>query len=279
MQQQYKHLIITRFNIKTSDSQDYRLNIKYLKYRFELFEKYCLPSIKGQTCQLFSWLLLLDEQTPAYFKEKINSYKKQYNNINPIYLPPCSNAKDIYVTICNRCAAKTDYLITTRIDNDDVLHKNYIQEIQEYFSSHHISEPTVISFSKGIQYYHNKDIALHINYPSNHFITLIEPTSISHNSVLGYDHTKIKKLFPLIIIKKVMWLEVVHDTNIINNYSLKLHPSIFNVKKYAKAFPRELSSVTFLKNVMGLFRLHISLRCRQIKKLCNIIKSKLFPHD
>lgn len=270
---------MTRFNIKISDSQDYRLDIKYLKYRFELFEKYCLPSIKGQTCQLFSWLLLLDEQTPAYFKEKINSYKKQFDNINPIYLPTCSNAKDIYATICNRYAAKTDYLITTRIDNDDVLHKNYVQEIQEYFSSHHISEPTVISFCMGIQYYHSKNIALHINYPSNHFITLIEPTSISHNSALGYDHTKINTLFPFIRIKKVMWLEIVHNTNIINNYSTKLHPSIFNVKKYVNAFPTELSSVTFSRNIMGLFHLHISLRYRQIKKLYNIIKSKLLPNN
>ena len=51
-----KHYLLTRFNLtfkewKTSKNGELVLTDKWLKNRFELFENYCLPSVKNQTYQ------------------------------------------------------------------------------------------------------------------------------------------------------------------------------------------------------------------------------------
>lgn len=77
----YKHFIITRFNIRANYSCPLRnpsynpmnkiLDIDYLKQRFYIFEKYTLKSIKKQTNQNFSWIVLFHSDTPNIFKNKI----------------------------------------------------------------------------------------------------------------------------------------------------------------------------------------------------------------
>lgn len=53
-----QHFILTRFNLllwnKAKDGQMVRTT-KWLEHRFSLFENYCIPSIKNQTCQDFEW--------------------------------------------------------------------------------------------------------------------------------------------------------------------------------------------------------------------------------
>lgn len=48
-----QHFILTRFNLllwdKAKDDRKVR-TIKWLEHRFSLFERYCLPSVKNQTC-------------------------------------------------------------------------------------------------------------------------------------------------------------------------------------------------------------------------------------
>ena len=83
----YKHLLFTRFNINSADTLSCRLDPAYLKVRFELFERYCLPSVQNQTNQNFIWLLLLDENTPNDYKDRIKLYQEKYGRITPIYLP------------------------------------------------------------------------------------------------------------------------------------------------------------------------------------------------
>lgn len=65
---------LTRFNIllwqKDKEGSPVRTK-KWLNHRFSLFEKYCLPSIKNQTCQDFEWIVLLDSTTPEIYKSKM----------------------------------------------------------------------------------------------------------------------------------------------------------------------------------------------------------------
>lgn len=65
-----QHFILTRFNLlifnKNKEGKKVR-TIKWLEHRFMLFEKYCLPSVKNQTCQDFQWIVLFDSSTPERF--------------------------------------------------------------------------------------------------------------------------------------------------------------------------------------------------------------------
>ncbi len=86
-----QHFILTRFNIllwyKAKDGRKVRTT-KWLEHRFLLFEKYCLPSIKSQTCQDFEWIVLFDSKTPDSFKERIDRYQKECQQLIPIFVEP-----------------------------------------------------------------------------------------------------------------------------------------------------------------------------------------------
>ena len=72
------HYLITRFNLKKTNwnprwkiNQQLALSDEWLKYRFELFEKYCFPSVYNQSNQNFTWCVFFDIKTPDYYKERV----------------------------------------------------------------------------------------------------------------------------------------------------------------------------------------------------------------
>lgn len=274
----YKHLLLTRFNIDSGDAADYRLNDAYLKVRFELFERYCLPSVQNQTNQNFIWLLLLDENTPNDYKDRIKLYQKKCNRITPVYLPThLDNANEVYARIGQEYALDVDFLVTTRLDNDDALHKDYVKDVQKIVLESNSWRTTVISFMRGLQLYEKRDIAFRLEYVSNHFVSLIEPTSGSVRSALGYDHTKITKNFPCIIKKQLRWLEVVHDTNVVNNFSPSLHPRIYWPKSAdILGFPVDLLPFLDVVRALGCwFQMYATFRIRQIKKFFRLSAGRI----
>ena len=57
----FEHLIITRFNLNlyARDKHDAPTRTeRWLEHRFEIFERYCLPSVAAQTNPNFRWLCL-----------------------------------------------------------------------------------------------------------------------------------------------------------------------------------------------------------------------------
>ena len=86
-----QHFLLTRFNILLwrQDKEGKKVRTtKWLEHRFTLFEKYCLPSIKNQTCQDFEWIVLFDSMTPDSFKERIACYQEDCQQFVPVYVAP-----------------------------------------------------------------------------------------------------------------------------------------------------------------------------------------------
>ena len=48
---------------------------RWLEHRFEIFERYCLPSVAAQTSRNFTWLCLFDAATPESCRRRIGGYK------------------------------------------------------------------------------------------------------------------------------------------------------------------------------------------------------------
>ena len=61
----YKHIILTRFNLQYDLLSDIHIQDNWLEERFRLFEQYCFPSIIAQTNQQFDWVILLSEYPPT----------------------------------------------------------------------------------------------------------------------------------------------------------------------------------------------------------------------
>jgi 3-isopropylmalate dehydratase small subunit len=92
----------------------------------------------------------------------------------------------------------TYWQITTNIDSDDFVHKDFIKEIQNNF----IPKNCVLSFNNGYAYINNLESLLKIKWKSNPFYSLIEnldnikTTKYIENHIEFYNKNKkiIKKI-------------------------------------------------------------------------------------
>ena len=219
-----QHFILTRFNILLwgYDKEGKKVrSIKWLEHRFSLFEHFCLPSIKNQTCQNFEWIVLFDSMTPDSFKERIACYQEDCLQFIPVYVEPENGWKfaELFRSeIVKRLKAKR--IISTYLDNDDALNVRLVEDIQQRALT--VSDGTFINYNDGYQYYADDKFMMRVHYPTNHFVSVVEngnPATV--RGIFGYgSHATIEKIKDVKIecIKNYrMWCEVVHEKNVMND--------------------------------------------------------------
>ena len=82
----YSHFIITRFNLNlyAQDKHDLPTRTdRWLEHRFEVFERYCLPSVAAQTSGNFTWLCLFDAATPVSKAIRLGARSSKPSIIRP----------------------------------------------------------------------------------------------------------------------------------------------------------------------------------------------------
>lgn len=126
----FEHLLLTRFNVRRDGSMQKTPDEAWLAHRFDLFERFCLPSLCAQTCQGFRWIVFFDEATPDSYRSKIEIYAK-WPNFQPLYVDRLS-LSDLATVL--EPYVQAPYLITTRLDNDDALSKHFIERLQAQFT-------------------------------------------------------------------------------------------------------------------------------------------------
>ena len=221
---EFQHFILTRFNIllwyKAKDGRKVRTT-KWLDHRFMLFEKYCLPSIKAQTCQNFEWIVLFDSMTPDTYKERIRHYQEGCPPLIPVFVEPENGGyfADIFrKEIIKRLKSKR--VLSTYFDNDDALNVRFVEDVQLRAMTMNVG--TFINYDDGYQYYADDKFLMRVHYPTNHFVSVVEkgdPATLK--GIFGYgSHATIKKIkgMELECIKNQrMWCEVVHEKNVMND--------------------------------------------------------------
>jgi Putative rhamnosyl transferase len=210
------HVVLTQFNLKGYDTVHSGLDLNWLTSRFKLFETFCYPSMRGQSNQNFKWIVYFDSSTPQAFKDKIDEYAL-WENFVPVYLSdPLTaevNKQSILLHIPKDCA----YLISTLLDNDDGLCRDFIQQIQINFEN---QEFEFISFVNG-HVLHTDGKLYTFKYLNNPFVSLIEkikePNSACFTTVLCAPHTQLSRIGPMRSVKMdFSWLQVVHSRNLSN---------------------------------------------------------------
>lgn len=215
---QFNHFFLTKFNVRSFPELRPGCDPAWLERRFALFDRYCFPSVSSQSNQNFQWLVFFDADTPDLFKKKIADYSAKWENFVPVYLDcplpygefPDEVKQVVRQYIPNDC----EYLITTWLDNDDAIHRDYVQMIQDNFDR---QDGETLNFFFGYQLVDDK---LYLDFElANHFISLIEKYDPeSFNTCLCRPH---KELYEVCnSAKKVFcqpaWLEVVHGSNYMN---------------------------------------------------------------
>lgn len=217
---QFQHFLLTKFNVRSFPDLKPGCEPAWLSRRLNLFDQFCFPSVYKQSNQNFKWLVFFDADTPEDFKKKISDYSKKWKNFVAIYLdcplPYGEFPNDVRKVVRQYISENCEYLITTWLDNDDAIHKDYVQMVQDNFNH---QESETVNFFFGYQLCNGK---LYFDFEfSNHFISLIERYhSKSFKTCLCKPHKEIyevcksaKKVFC-----KPAWIEVVHGSNYMNVY-------------------------------------------------------------
>jgi hypothetical protein len=253
----YKHIILTRFNLQYDLLSDIHIQDNWLEERFRLFEQYCFPSIIAQTNQQFDWVILLSDQTPKNYILRITQHTNSYKNI---HLELCSYYEDVnilYKTIGLKYIQDYDYLLSTRVDNDDMLAKDFVATLQKHLPVTPMS--AVLTFTNGIQWFERQNIAFAVAYDRNHFLNFWEEKQSVRTS-LGIDHTKVQSTNLIILREPFMWCEIVHENNISNSYVPKYR---YSQNVSTDLYPIKLE-IHRIRQCWFLICEHIKFRYRQI---------------
>ncbi len=211
-----RHFIITRFNLRSLDPSSARMiDQAYLAQRLELFERFCLPTVRSQTEQDFKWLVLFADDTPASVKARIEAYGADWPNFVPVWLPRGSGTVGPLV-VGPYLDGSPQTLLTTRLDNDDGLARDYIEKVRRHEATR---ERLVLHFPVGYVW-HNERIYLD-RQEHNAFTTLIEPlpagNATEYFTIYKGSHSDIERLGRLVNIdEEPSWLQVIHGGNLEN---------------------------------------------------------------
>lgn len=277
-----KHFIATRFNLKveqwkTAKDGSIVLTEKWLEERFDLFENYCYPSVINQKNKLFYWLIFFDIDTPNVFRERIEKLTCNYDNFRPIYIDGIKSLTNSFKQfIIENLDNKDDFIITSRMDNDDSIHQDFVDTIQNLAIKKH---ETVIDLRKGYQLDISNNVYEYRNYSNsfNPFISLVE-SSDKFNTVLSRMHPDWKNSDSIIINEKSpLWIEVIHKKN-------KLNRTQFNIPLIRKIQLSDFGIIKKLKNRNYIFVVISNLKLksssnfkkvkRKIKTLYNKVNNK-----
>ncbi|MDD3721371.1 MAG: glycosyltransferase [Lutibacter sp.] len=217
----FQHYILTRFNLRATDwtttkNKEKVLTEEWLKERFDLFENYCFSSVKNQSNQNFKWLVFFDVNTPEVYKLKVEKYKKSYENFYPFFIDGMPNFLPEIVRNIKMLDSKK-YIITSRLDNDDSIHEDYVNVVQSYFNNqNHLAIDFIDGYTLQIGEKTRLGFQKHLYNP---FISLIEKKEDFKTVWFRSRHGSWKYEKNIIRVKdKRLWLGIIHSKNKVNKF-------------------------------------------------------------
>jgi len=214
----FKHFILTRFNVPWMTINDDAPGSVWLRHRFDLFDRFCYPSLKGQTNQNFTWLVFFDAGTPRVYWKYIDDYAK-WEKFNAVFIEGYSLTrvkKEI-----DKHLGDSNFVITTRIDNDDAICRRFVETVQ-----HNFNEQTfeLINFPNGFVWHEGR--TYRSRQMSNPFMSLIESAQM-YETVWCRSHLELRELAEIKQIESPpAWLQVIHEMNVCNEVQGVLQPRL-----------------------------------------------------
>jgi hypothetical protein len=204
------HVLLTRFNTRLGGYDDPRgLDPAWLEHRFRLFEDLCIPSVRSQTEQRFTWLVFFDARTPTEWRRRAEIIAPP--GFHPIWVDGHFTSETASEAIKDRGLAETDFLITSRLDNDDALAPRFMATVRAAFSGQDflfVNLPFGYQVAGGRLYMRP--------YVANPFISLIERVTPSPETVLMVGHHEIMRFPVRQVMTRPAWFQVVHGRNLAN---------------------------------------------------------------
>jgi len=208
MKNNFDHIILTPFNLHAPKWRQGRhpahLDDIWMEMRMQIFADVTVPSMMAQTNQDFKWIVVFDRETPDKWVTKILSTKGR------CHVAFTKQSKTMWVDLIN-CFRSKIHLITTRLDCDDALHENFIDNVQHKFNG---LNSGFLNFAHGIV---TDGIKAYKSYHlSNSFTSRIGLNSDEHIRTMKHRDVKQQQGFIQDKETEPMWLIYVHGKNVGN---------------------------------------------------------------
>lgn len=209
----FHHVLMTRFNLATPGREfSIRTQPGWLEGRFDLFERYCLPSVAAQSSRDFEWIIYFDIDTPQVFKDRITTLQKVFP-FRAFYTPMFGQTgwQD---SIRSEIAPTTPLLLTTRLDSDDALANTFFERLHAEIEAGGQSSG-IYNFRQGL--IRRGEAVYKMVHDSNPFFSVLEPNDAAIRTAPGIHHMAIHEAGAVVQIEGApAWMQVVHETNVSN---------------------------------------------------------------
>ena len=217
MEGKFTHYLITRFNVpvknwETDKAGNKVLDQHWMEHRLDLFRNYCVPTIRNQSCSNFNWLIYCGLDTG---KDHLDRIEYAISGMPHARIRLVSDFDELLQDLRQSLTqVSTPFMITSRLDNDDGLSPDFINNIQLHFRPQH---NLILNFSKGILYDAFRKVLTEVrSSPRNHYASLIEAVTpnVLPLTVLGYPHGIPPEGMEVIDIPtRYSWLKIIHARN------------------------------------------------------------------
>ena len=204
----FKHFILTRYNTQQQDDgsmlyDDTKKANKWMEDRIKLFEK-TRKSVLDQDAE-FEWIISLDRRTPRRFVEEIITDES-------MRVVHC----DIRYTF-SEIKVETPWVITTRLDNDDLYVPGTIKAIQDRFVPEEIIIDLRYRQKRGNTLYTSGPNGSERRAPNSPFLSLIEKTDHRIRTAFARPHAlMIEEYKGIWASREPLAYQVVHGSNAMN---------------------------------------------------------------
>ena len=174
--------------------------------------------MKSQTNQNFEWWVYFDSTTKEEFRQLNSSLNISYPNFKPKYETSYDDfekhmPREIDDHLNDQNIA---WLITTRLDNDDVFAVDTIDLIQNAFSK---DDMVLLEIPTGLTLDVRKRVRLRkVSRLGNPFISLVE-NSLPSKMVKGVyhkQHNQWKNVKIKVVSDQTQWIQIIHENNVLN---------------------------------------------------------------
>lgn len=204
-----RHVLLTRFNLPSRGYESVvRTRENWLRDRVVLFERYCLPSVRAQTQQTFSWIIYFGLRSPAWLLDWMRGHEQRghFRAFLREEVPRADLLGDITSVV-----GTGDELLTTNLDNDDSLATDFVARVRSVPVD---GERTAVYLADGLigcggRLYRRTD-------RHNAFCSVREPWDRPVTCWADW-HNALPGRMPSVVLRgNPGWLQVVHGTNVSN---------------------------------------------------------------
>lgn len=203
MEATYKHYILTRYNLELYTSNPYKVVNRddWMTKRVKLFKRY-LDSLSKQTNKDFTIILAFDSNTPDLYHTEL-IFLLDSTDLN--YIVSYDKQPNVWL---KENKPNTEWLITTRLDNDDEVKESFVDVIHKSFKAkEELIDVRGVKMFKGKEYpYNRKDIG-------SPFITLIEPTEKCKSAMFKTHSIMPKYYSSRFASSEPLFIQNIHDNN------------------------------------------------------------------